>query len=372
MIENGKISPSQFGITVFMYTLGSAVLLMPSVLATIAKQDAWITVLMMIPAVLLLIQIWTQLARMFPHESIIQYSERILGKWLGKIVALLYLSYFIFLTALVLRNVGGFITTHVLVETPMQFVHIIFMVAVVYGAYLGLEVLARTSEIFFPWVLGIYFLTSILLIHNIDLSKLLPILPDGWMPPIKAIYPLLGFPLSELVVFLIILPFVNNQNKSRKYFNLFMVMNVIFGTIIVVITISVLGVDLTARSTFAVFDVAKEIAIGKFFSRVEILVGGIWIMTIFVKLSFCFYVTNIAFAQFFKMKSFRITILPFGLIVIPLSMIVYKNTGEFSTFSTMVYPIYSLFHGLVIPLILLCVAKIRKLKGKVAAESSVK
>lgn len=372
MIENGKISLLQFGIIVFMYTLGSAVLLVPSLLATIAKQDAWITILITVPVVLLLILIWTQLARMFPHESIIQYTEHILGKWLGKVVGLLYLIYFMFLSALVLRNVGGFITTHVLIETPMQFVHIIFMVAVVYGAYLGLEVLSRTSEIFFPWVLLIYFLASVLLIGNIDLARLLPILPDGWMPPIKAMYPLLGFPMSELVIFLLLIPFVNRQDKVRKYFNLFMMMNIAFGAIIVLITISVLGADITARSTFAVFDVAKEIVIGKFLSRVEIMVGGIWIMTIFVKLSFCFYVTNLAIAQFFKMKSYRVTILPFAFIVVALSMIVYKDTGEFFWFSMGAYPIYSLFHGLIIPLLLLCVAKMRKLKGSEVAQNSAK
>lgn len=136
------------------------------------------------------------------------------------------------------------------------------------------------------------------------------------------------------------------------------------------ITISVLGADITARSTFAVFDVAKEIVIGKFLSRVEILVGGIWIMTIFVKLSFCFYITNLAFAQYFKMKSYRVTILPFALIVIALSMIVYKDTGEFIWFSIGAYPIYSLFHGLIIPLLLLCVAKIRNLKGNAVMQNS--
>jgi spore germination protein KB len=137
-------------------------------------------------------------------------------------------------------------------------------------------------------------------------------------------------------------------------------LTVIFGTLIVVLSISVLGLDITARSNFSVFDLAKEIKIGNFFNRVEVLVGGIWIITIFVKLSICFYAANLSTAYLFNLKSYRITVLPYGVIVIALSSIVYQNPAQAVWFITGAYPIYALFHGLVIPAILLMVAKMRK------------
>jgi spore germination protein KB len=359
MIENGKIAPLQFGILVFMFALGSAVLLLPSIIVSIAKQDAWISVLLGAIVEISFISLWVHLSKKYPKQSIIQYSERILGKWLGKIVGFVYVCYFLYLSALVLHNVGAFIKTNVLVQTPMQFVHIIFMISVIYAAYLGLEVIARSSEVLFPWVIIIFFITTILLLKDIHLSKLLPILPDGWQAPVKGMYPLLGFPTSELVVFLMIFPFVDRQNKIKKYFTLFIISTALLGTLIVIISISVLGVDITARSTFPVFDVVKEIRVGTFFDRVEVLIVGIWIMTIFVKLSFCFYAANLASAQLFNLKSYRVTILPYGILVTALSLIVHPNTAQFAWFVTGASQLYSLFHGFFIPAFLLLVSKIR-------------
>jgi spore germination protein KB len=359
MIENGKIAPLQFGIVVFMFALGSAVLLLPSIIVSIAKQDAWISVLLSIIVDISFIFLWDRLSKKYPKQSIIQYSEQILGKWLGKMVGFVYVWYFLYLSALVLHNVGSFITTNVLVQTPMQFVHIIFMLTIIYAAYLGLEVIARSSEILLPWVVIIYLFTTILLLKNIHLSNLMPILPDGWQAPVKGMYPLLGFPLSELVVFLMIFPFVDRQNKIRKYFTLSIISTALLGTQIVIISISVLGVDITARSTFPVFEVAKEIRVGTFFERVEVLIGSVWIMTIFVKLSFCFYAANLATAQLFNLKSYRVTILPYGILVTALSLIVHPNMAQFVWYVTGASQLYSLFHGFFIPAFLLLIAKVR-------------
>lgn len=271
---------------------------------------------------------------------------------------------FLYLSALVLRNLGDFVTTNVLTQTPIQVVHIIFMVSIIYGAYFGLEVIARASEILFPITIMTFFITAFLLFKEVDFSKLLPILPDGWLSPVKGMYPMLGFPMSELVIMIFIFPFVIEQNKIKNYFILFTIIAAVLGSLIVTITISVLGVDITARSTFSVFELAKEIKVGEFFERVEVLVGIIWIMTIFVKLSISFYVANLASAQIFNLKSYRATLLPYGLFVVALSMLVYRNTAESYGFITGAYPIYSLFHSLFIPALLLLIAKFRKINQK--------
>jgi spore germination protein KB len=201
-----------------------------------------------------------------------------------------------------------------------------------------------------------------LLLKDINLSKLLPILPNGLQMPLKGLYPLLGFPISEVVLFLVLIPFVTQQNKVKKYFTLFFMSFSLFFALLIIVTIAVLGVDLTERSAYSVFDLAKEIKVGSFLSRVEVLVGGIWIITIFVKLSLCFYVTNLTSAYVFNLKSYRVTIVPFGLIVIALSSLVYHNPAESFWYITGASTIYTAFHGIVIPAFLLLVAKIRKIK----------
>ncbi len=361
MIENGKISMLQFSIMIIMFSLGSSVILIPSILVLIAKQDAWITFIMSAFLEIGIVFFWSRLFLIFPNETIIQYSERIVGKWLGKMIGIVYITFFLYLSALVLRNLGDFISTDILFQTPQQFVHIIFMVPIMYGAYLGLEVIARASEVLFPWIILFFIVAVIFLLKDIHLSKLLPILPNGLQVPLKGIYPLIGFPKSEMILFLILIPFIKKPAKIQKYFTISFIVSSIFGAILIIVCISVLGVDLAERSTYSVFDLAKEIKIGSFLNRVEVLVGGIWIITIFAKLSLCFYAANLATGYVFNMKSYRITIIPYGILVVALSMIVYKNPAEVSWFITGAYPLYAVIHGFVIPAILLLVAKIRKI-----------
>lgn len=42
MLNNGKTSARQFKVLIFLYTIGSTILIIPSGLAATAKQDAWI------------------------------------------------------------------------------------------------------------------------------------------------------------------------------------------------------------------------------------------------------------------------------------------------------------------------------------------
>lgn len=58
-------------------------------------------------------------------------------------------------------------------------------------------------------------MTTLMLLKNIDLSKLLPILPDGWLIPVKGIYPFFwDFQLVSWLFFLIIF-FHSLSNKEK-------------------------------------------------------------------------------------------------------------------------------------------------------------
>lgn len=153
MLENGKIGVRQFTVLVILFIFGPAVLLIPSHLATEAKQDAWIASVLGVGIGMLLVWLYTTLGNRFPDMTLVEYSEQILGKWLGKTVSLLFFTFFFILAALILRNIGDFLTAQVMPETPIQFIHIMFLSIVIMGTRLGLEPLARAGEILIPWTM---------------------------------------------------------------------------------------------------------------------------------------------------------------------------------------------------------------------------
>jgi spore germination protein KB len=360
LIEKGKIGVHQFTVLTVLFTVGSSILIMPSGIAQEAKQDAWIASLTALMVGLLMVVLFSGIAIRFPNKTLVQYSQDILGKWLGRFISFLYFGYFFILAALVLRNIGDFVTTQVLPNTPIQFILIFFLVTVIMGVRNGLETFTRTAEIFFPWVLVFFFTMVIFLPPNFDYRRLLPVFGYGIKPILRAAVPAIGTPYMELVVFLMVLPFVNNLKKARKAF---LVGVSIGGAVLILVSllsILVLGADLTARQIYPSYTLAKKINIGSFLERLEVIMAGIWFITIYFKLALCFYASTMTFAELFKLKEARQLYWPFGIILIVLSIVAYPDMTYFINFATKISFPYAFPFAIFFPLLILLVAIARK------------
>ncbi|MBD2867351.1 GerAB/ArcD/ProY family transporter [Paenibacillus arenilitoris] len=363
MIEKGKIGVHQFTVLTILFTVGSSILIAPSGLAHAAKQDAWIAAAVGLAIGMGMVFFYNRLTVRFPNTTLVHYSREVLGKWAGAIVSFLYFCYFFILAALVLRNIGDFLTTQVMPNTPIQYIHIFFLLVIITGIRSGIETFARTAEIFFPWMIFFFLIMVFLLPAKFDIHHITPILGYGIKPVIKASLPMISTPYMELVIFLMIFPFINNAPKARKAFLTGVLIGGVLLIIISALSILVLGADLTARQMYPSYSLAKKISIGNFLERLEVIMAGIWFITIYFKLGIAFYASIMTFAELFRMKDARPLYLPFGMILIVLSVIAYPNITSFVSFASKIDFPYSFPYAVVFPLLIWIVAVIRK-KGQ--------
>lgn len=359
MIERGKINPRQFAILTLLFSLGSSILIVPSALTSAAKQDGWIAAIAGVIGGMAVLILYCVLGSRYPGHTLMEYVETILGRWLGKIAGALFLGYFFLTSALVLRNVGDFITTIVMPETPIQVIHALFLLAIVAGVGMGLEVIARASEIFLPWIVLLLVLLIVFLIPQIQLDRIQPIFETGVKGILHGSLSMLSIPYMELVVFLMVYP---NVSKPKKIRAAFLKGGLLGGMVIVVVTmlcVFVLGWDFTARHTFPSYTLAKKIQVGEFLQRIEVLVAIIWFLTIFFKLALCFYASMLGAAQLFRLRSYRSLLVPSAVILGVLSIVVYPNIVYFRLFSAEIWPFYALTFGLLLPLLLLAVSALK-------------
>ncbi|MDF2911137.1 MAG: spore germination protein [Sporolactobacillus laevolacticus] len=362
MLEKGKIGVHQFTILTILFTVGSSILIAPSGLALEAKQDAWIASIAGLIGGLLMVMLYNLITARFPKSTLVHYSQMVLGKWLGGTIAFLYFSYFFILGALVLRNIGDFLTTQVMPHTPIQYIHAFFLVVIIMGVRNGLETFTRTAEIFLPWVIFFFLIMIILLPPEFDFRQLMPMFGYGIKPILRASIPLISTPYMELVVFLMFFPFINHSQKARKAF---LVGTLIGGVLLIAISllsILVLGADVTAKHMYPSYSLAKKISIGDFLERLEVIMAGIWFITIYFKLAVCFYASTMTFAELFRMKDARQLYLPFGMIMVVLSIIVYPDAAYGINFGSKIDFPYSLPYAVIFPMLILLVAIIRKKK----------
>ncbi|WP_019119498.1 GerAB/ArcD/ProY family transporter [Brevibacillus massiliensis] len=370
MLQNGQISLKQLTVLVVLATIGDSILVLPAIPAHEARQDAWIVAIFSVIVGTLLGILYHAVGKLHPDLTVIGYSEEILGKWTGMVVSLLFLGYCFINSAAYLREIGDFITIHILPQTPLEAIHITFLLIVLMGVRLGLEPIARTAEIFFPWVIILTLFLVIALLPQAQIHNVQPILEGGVKPILRGSVTFISYPFMELVIVLMVLPYVNTDER-KKVRNSLIAGVALGGLVLFLVTtlaILVLGVDLTARHLYPSYILAKKINIGEFIRRVEVILGIIWFLTIFFKFILYVYGLSIGLAQLLRLKEYRALTLPLGMILVPLSLLISPNISYLFTVERLYWPFFNATYSVLLPFLLICAAVLRRKRKKIEGE----
>ncbi|MGE7759556.1 GerAB/ArcD/ProY family transporter [Peribacillus sp. NPDC097895] len=360
MLEKGKISSGEFLILVIIFTIGGAILTLPSALVTYAKQDGWIAYIIATIIGLCFIFLFNQLASLYPTLTYIEVNEKIFGKWIGKISALLFLFYIYYLSSALLSEIGNFFTTQVLVGTPIQMIMILFLLTSLFGVRLGLEVICRTAVIFFPWIVVLLFILFLFITPDVKIENLQPIFEEGMKPLLSGSYHSLALPYVQLVFFLMITPYVNEKAEMKKNFYRGTLIGGIVLFLVIIFSILVLGAENTTRLTYPSYKLGMRISIGNFFERVEVIVAFIWIFTEYFKLTICYYGLALGLAQLLGLKDYKILLFPLAFLILTFTIISHPDIVHYQNFIATTWTPFSLTICLLLPLLLLVIGKIRK------------
>ncbi|MCF6409808.1 GerAB/ArcD/ProY family transporter [Pseudalkalibacillus salsuginis] len=361
MLDNQKISVRQFRILVILFTIGTSILIVPATLAFEAKQDAWIAAILGVGMGLLVILLYNKLGLMFPDMTFVQMNQKILGKWLGKMASLLFFSLSFTYASALLFYTGNFFITEIMPETPLGSLVILMGIIMVMAVRYGLETFARSAEIFFLLFFFLFITLVFSLTPEIEVENIQPVFEVEFKPLLRGSIFLVVTSTVNAVVLLMIFPAnVNQQMEAQKSF---LIGSLIGGLVMIIITllgIFVLGPYYSATEVYPGYDLTKEINLGDFVTRIDAIMAGMWMITIYFKLILYFYASVLGFTQILEIKDYRPFTLPLGMIAIVLSVIVYPNVVYQQEWDTKTANAYSLTVGLFLPLLLLGVAVFRK------------
>jgi len=361
-MKYSEISARQFFILTFGLTVGTSILVTPIGYAHTAREDAWIASLFSLLINLAMVVIYIALARLYPGKSLFAIFESTVGKVLGKLITLLYLFYFLLLTGTLLGNLGFFMSSEMMPETPIESIQYIFMAAAIICARKGIIILARFGELVFPWIIFLFTLLVLTLLPKVDWNYIKPMLEDGWSPIMKA-----GFQSSmfqELIALLVFFPMLQQKKEGERAFIWGAITGSMILFIIVLLSILVLGIEQTENSTFPAYALAKTINIGNFLQRVEGILITIWIMTFFIKISVIFISILRGMGSVFGTSNQRYLIYPVAAIIVVIAWNTYINTVYVNDMIERVWGNYSLYHLLLIPLLLLAIGLVRTKLGR--------
>ena len=308
-----RITTSQAVIILINYILASGILTLPRTsIEKVKTPDVWISVIIGGFIAIIAGVIMSKLSQRFPDKTFYQYSQDIVGKWIGTLISLLLVIYFFTLSAYEVRALAEVTGFFLLEGTPLWAIVMPFMWIGLYLIMDGINPIARLFEIIFPITVVIFLLVTFLSSGLFELDNLRPVLGLGFSPVLKGIKTtVLAFLGPEIMLLLV--AFMQKPNKALKVILFGISIPMFFYIITVVMVIGALSIDGAVTRTWPTIGLIRSFEIqGLIFERFESMLLVIWIMQIFATFTITFYAASLGFAQLFnkKIHSFMLGLLP--------------------------------------------------------------
>ncbi len=213
-------------------------------------------------------------------------------KWIGW----LYVAFFVYKTAVNVARFSGFATGRLNPDATTYFFSIMIMVAVAYGAYLGIEGLGRFSLFVGITLIGVIVLIIGLNVDNFEFINLFPIVQNS-TSDIAYNSAIFTSNAVEPAVLLVLSSRVNSDLKSLKkaYFgSLVSAYLTIF--VLVFFSLAVMGANSTLQS-YPIFTLF-QMATGESMARLDIIHTAFWILSAFLKCSLLVYCASVCVKKF--------------------------------------------------------------------------
>ncbi|WP_337982307.1 GerAB/ArcD/ProY family transporter [Lysinibacillus sp. C5.1] len=370
-MEKQLLSARQFTIITLLHSIGTAILIVPASITKQLHQDAWIGATIGVLLSSLIVKLYTSLGTQTPHLTFVEANGKILGKFFGTLTSLGFITLAFFSASELLYFIGIFMQTEVMPETPTLSFAVLFTIILVFASFLGIEVFARSAEILFPIFLFIFIVFLVCISPQINIENIQPIFETKTTSLITGILKFMSIFSFPLVMLLMIFPSaVNIPKAAQKGFYFGTLCGGIVLIIIIALSTLVIGPTNTSIESFPSYALAQRISIGNFFQRVEIVMAVMWIISIYIRTFLYFYASVIGIAQILNIKDPRPLILPLGMCMIALSQIVHPNIVHSNNYNQKIWPLYSGLFTVLLALLLLVIAKMRKIKSKTAGDCS--
>lgn len=289
--------------------MGTTFLPVASIVTEVGKRDGWMSVLpglvVGVPYGLMVISLLEQ----YPQKNLLQISEILLGKWMSKIVGVLYVLITGYFGGLLLGQAGDIYESSILPLAPIWLFYLGGLLLVFYLVSSGVEVFARFSEVIFPVIVIAIILNVALSMPRIEQGSLLPILGEGINPIFRSGLKVMPFAMEYILFISGIISYLSTDKRERAklkrgvWIAVFLVG--FLNTLVVLIQIAVFGPEETVRLVYGLLVLGKMVEISRTVAGVESVFMGAWFGALVIKVSALFFAVTWGLETPFKLKGLK-------------------------------------------------------------------
>jgi len=310
-----QISNGMFLALIINMVYPKAIGLTQGIMAREVGRDIWIATVFSAVQGCAVILLTILVMRRAPHLDFMGLTEKMLGKWAGKITAVILFIFFAGAYFSVMITYVYHLMDYFLPETPAYLFLLVAFLIGGYGIFSGIEVICRLA------LIGVFFITALNLLlltgsfQELDIRGLLPVLESGFWPTVWASRQNDTDWAIAVLMAAIIVPNVRDTKTWPKS----AVGGIIIGWLLIVqwpiLEAAVLSPEVTKQYIVACMQMARSAHIGLFIQRYEMFMIAFFSFSLLVQISMCLFCACRAAANIFSLNSYRPMIIPVGLIL---------------------------------------------------------
>jgi len=358
------ISNIQVSVIVIVSIIGLAVLSIPSVVAKAAGIDGILSVIVSGVLTLIIASAIMVLSLRFPNDTVIEYTQIILGKLLGKAFCTLIVFYTMTISAIILRGFADAMKILLLPKTPLEFIMVSLLLVTLYQVQGGITSIAKVNEIFITPIIGAIIVVIVFSLPEVELFRYRAVFSKGLGPIIKGcssvIFTYLGYGILAFLT-----PFMKDKKSLYKYGIIGVIVPIIIYTGLVFVSMGSSGSKTTADLVYPTVQLARNIVFfGTLIIRFDIFFIIFWILAVYTSLTIYMYMSTFSIVRLIGLRNYK----PFALIIAPIIYLIAllpQNQIEIETFSKVANYTGLFITSSSIPILLIAV--IRKKGGKANA-----
>ena len=294
----------------------------------------------------------------FPRQTMIQYSETILGKWPARFGSVFIIVFFAALTSLTAREFGEVVVTSVLKRTPLEVTVIVMLLLAAISTRNDMTTFAYIHHFYLPLIVGPALLIVVFSLQNAEWLNIQPLWGNDHKEMVKGVLTIASLFQGTFVMTMII-PFMRRPEKAMKA----AVGGILVAGGLYVLTVTavvaVFGAEETKRLLWPTLELAKTTSLpANVLERIDAAFLAVWVTAVFTTLFSTYYLTIHALSDLFRLrdhKMFSFGILPF---VFAMAMIPQNIRNMYDIIQ--IVGLIGLPITIAYPFLLLVVAAIRK------------
>ena len=333
-----------------------------------ADSAAWLTplaaALVFVPYVLILVY----LTRKYPDTNLSDINIRVLGKFLGTAVNIIYMSWFVMLSAYYLCKFGERMSSTVFYNTDGTIFIAVMLVLLSFSLRLGQEPILRACCMFFFVVSAVFIVSLLCMLPKVHMEYHLPV-TVSLVPGICSG----GMQIFSVLMYFTAVPFFFGNVKSKhtgREISKGGLWALALCLLSIFVIVGVFSAPLASQLSFPFFSTVKEIVLFESVERIEAIIVCVMILSDFALLALFAMCCSQAASRSFKLKNpFQFELLL--MLVFAVSLIFGLNSMRLNDISFHVIIPSNLAVGAGMPALVAAVSFIRSLSRRGSREQTV-